>query len=99
MTGSGLGRHPPIGQTAGMSETLLAWAVLIFGYLLPILHVALSPRAGAWRPPPGARCPLGPRVGWLVFVVLLGPVGWVLFIWSRARRAARLQGPGRDGSG
>ena len=44
ITASGLGRPTPIGQTAGMSEPLLAWAVLIFGYLLPLLHVALSPR-------------------------------------------------------
>lgn len=70
-----------------MNETALAWAVLVFGYLLPLLHVALSPAAGTWRPPPGARCPLGPRVGWLVMVLFLGPVGWLLFIHARRRRS------------
>jgi hypothetical protein len=69
-----------------MNETALAWAILVLGYLLPLLHVALSPAAGSWRPPPGARCPLGPRVGWLVMVLLLGAVGWLLFMLSRLRR-------------
>lgn len=69
-----------------MNAALLAWLVLILGYLLPLAHVALSPRAGAWRPPPGAGCPMGPRVGWLVMVLLLGPIGWLLFAASRRRR-------------
>ena len=52
----------------GMSETLLAWAVLIVGFVLPVFHVALSAKSGPWRPPPGSRCPFGPRAGWLVMV-------------------------------
>ena len=32
---------------------------------------------------PGSGCPLGPRVGWLVLVLLLGPVGWLLYIVRR----------------
>ena len=71
-----------------MSSILTAWAILICGYLLPLAHVALSPRAGSWRPQPGARCPFGPRVGWLVMVLLLGPVGWLLFASGRLRRRA-----------
>ena len=70
-----------------MDPQLLAWLVLIVGYLLPLAHVALSPRAGPWRSPPGARCPLGPRAGWLVMVLLLGALGWLLYLHSRARRA------------
>jgi hypothetical protein len=71
-----------------LSETLVAWAILGFGWLLPLAHVALSPRAGRWMPPPGSGCPLGPRVGWLVLVLLLGPVGWLLFWRSRKRMRA-----------
>ena len=67
---------------------LIAWSVLIGGYALPLAHVLLSPAAGRWTPPPGSRCPLGPRVGWLVMVLLLGPIGWLLFATSR-RRAQR----------
>ena len=63
---------------------LTAWLILILGYLLPLAHVLLSPTAGSWRPPPGASCPMGPRVGWLVLVLLLGPIGWLMFL--RARR-------------
>ncbi len=68
-----------------MSEAV-AWIVLIGGFVLPLVHVALSPRGGPYRPPPGARCPLGPRVGWLVLVLLLGPIGWLLFIKRRRPR-------------
>ena len=75
-----------------MSATL-AWTVLICGYLLPLLHVALSGRAGPWRPPPGSRCPLGPRAGWLVMVLLLGPIGWLLFYSARYRRRRHAPAP------
>jgi hypothetical protein len=70
---------------AGMEEKLLAWAILGLGWLLPLAHVMLSPRGGSWTPPPGSGCPLGPRVGWIVLVLLLGPVGWLLFWRSRKR--------------
>lgn len=67
-----------------MGETA-AWMVVIFGYALPLIHVVLSPAGGAWRAPAGARCPLAPRVGWIVLVLLLGPVGWLLFVLPRRR--------------
>ncbi len=54
----------------------------------PALHVAFSRRAGPWRPPPGARCPFGPRAGWLVIVLALGPIGWLMFLHARRRRPA-----------
>jgi hypothetical protein len=59
--------------------------VAIF-YVAPLLHVLLSPAAGSFRPPPGSGCPLGPRVGWLVMGLRLGPIGWVMFV-ARKRRA------------
>ena len=62
---------------------VMAWIVVVGGFLLPLAHVVLSPRGGPYRPPPGSRCPLGPRVGWLVIVLLLGPVGWLLYIRRR----------------
>ena len=71
-----------------MSATLLAWLILIFGYLLPLLHVALSPLSGPWRPPEGARCPFGPRAGWLIVVLLAGPIGWLLYMRARQQRKA-----------
>jgi hypothetical protein len=66
---------------------LIAWAILIFGFALPLAHVALSPAGGPWTPPPGSRCPLGPRAGWLVLVLMLGPLGWLLYLRSRRRSA------------
>ena len=53
---------------ASIMSPLVAWLVLIVFYLLPIAHVALSPRGGPWRMPPGARCPFSPRVGWLLYL-------------------------------
>jgi hypothetical protein len=70
-----------------MDPTVTAWLILILGYLLPLAHVGLSPRGGSWRPPPGTRCPFGPRTGWLVMVLLLGPLGWLLYLWSRRPRS------------
>jgi hypothetical protein len=67
-------------------QPALAWAILIFGWLLPLLHVAVSRASGPWAPPPGARCPFGPRVGWLIVVLIAGPLGWLLYI--RRRRAS-----------
>ena len=70
-----------------MSPQITAWMILLLGYLLPMTHVTLSPRGGPWLPPPGSRCPLGPRVGWLVMVLLLGPIGWLLYLRGRRRHA------------
>ncbi len=67
-----------------MNEAV-AWAVLIVGFVVPLTHVALSPRSGPFRPAQGARCPFGPRVGWLVIVLLAGPVGWLLYMLRRRR--------------
>jgi len=59
---------------------------------------ATSPRSGPARPPEGARCPFGPRIGWLVIVVLLGAIGWLLFMSARYRRpVVRDGGRGRGG--
>lgn len=64
-------------------QPYLAWAILLLGWVLPLLHVALSPSSGRWSPPPGARCPFGPRTGWLVVVLLGGPLGWLLYLRRR----------------
>ncbi|MBY6260791.1 hypothetical protein EI613_02490 [Azospirillum sp. 412522] len=66
----------------------IPWLVLIAFYGLPLLHVAVSRRGGSWRPPVGSRCPFGPRAGWLVMVLMLGPVGWLMFALRRPRRAS-----------
>ncbi len=71
-----------------MIGPVAAWLLLVGGFLLPLGHVALSRKGGPWTPPPGARCPLGPRVGWLVMVLLLGPIGWLLFLYANRRPRA-----------
>lgn len=79
ITGSG-------GHTrAQMSQTTALIAVLVL-YVAPLLHILVSPSAGPFRPPPGSRCPIGPRFGWLVMVLLLGPIGWVMFMARRRPR-------------
>ncbi|MDD9879007.1 MAG: hypothetical protein OXR84_16360 [Magnetovibrio sp.] len=71
-----------------MADPVIAWSILIFGYLLPLAHVAVTPQGGPWRAPEGGRCPFSPRIGWLVLVLLLGPIGWLMFMRGRRRRAA-----------
>jgi len=65
---------------------LLFWLAFFLLFVAPLLHVALSPRSGPWRPPEGRHCPFGPRLGWLVIVLLLGPLGWLLYIGRRRNR-------------
>jgi hypothetical protein len=36
--------------------------------------------------PAGSRCPFSPRIGWLVIVLFLGPIGWIMFMTRRRRR-------------
>ncbi len=60
-----------------------AWGLIVGLYLLPLAHVALAASAGPWLPPAGSRCPFGPRLGWLVIVLLLGPLGWLVYMARR----------------
>ena len=66
-------------------EQAIAWSILLVGFALPLAHVVLSTQSGPWRPPPDSRCPLGPRAGWAVLVLLLGPIGWLLYMKARRR--------------
>jgi hypothetical protein len=68
-----------------MTQTTALILVLAL-YVAPLVHVLVSPAAGPFRPPPGSRCPIGPRFGWLVMVLLLGPIGWVMFMMRRGAR-------------
>jgi hypothetical protein len=68
----------------GMEHTLALIGLALF--VVPLLHVMFSSKAGPFMPPPGSRCPIGPRFGWIVLVVLLGPIGWALFLTRNWRR-------------
>ena len=76
-------RH--LGGIAAVSPVVVAWLIVI-SFLLPLLHVALSPALGPWRASKETRCPFSPRVGWLVIVLFLGPIGWLLFMAKRRAR-------------
>lgn len=69
-------------------DPVTAWIVFIVFWLAPLVHVAVSRRSGPLRPPPGTGCPFGPRAGWLVIVLLLGAVGWLMFMGATRRRAS-----------
>lgn len=66
---------------------IVFWLVVLLGFVLPLVHVALSPKSGPWIAPPGSVCPLGPRLGWIVIVLLIGPIGWLLYMRARRRHA------------
>lgn len=66
-----------------------AWTVIIVGFVLPLIHVALSKDIAPAKPAEdGAICPFSPRLGWLVIVLFLGPIGWLMFMASRRKRRA-----------
>lgn len=69
-------------------DPALFWLIFLLGFIAPFLHVLLSPRSGPWLPPPGAKCPFGPRIGWLIIVLMLGPIGWLLYMHAKHRRSA-----------
>ena len=73
-------------QNGPMRDAVLGLGLLL-GFVAPLLQVALSPKSGPWLPPKGARCPFGPRIGWLIIVLMLGPLGWLLYMRARGRRA------------
>jgi hypothetical protein len=72
-------------------DSITALAVIAVFYAAPLLHILVSPSAGPLRPPPDSRCPIGPRVGWLVLVLLLGPIGWLMFMTRRGRNRAPVE--------
>jgi hypothetical protein len=77
-----------------------AWAVIIIGFVLPLIHVALSkdisqPAAAK----DGAPCPFSPRMGWLVIVLFLGPIGWLMFMASRRKKRAMAAARAAETSG
>ncbi|MEK9672850.1 MAG: hypothetical protein VW268_10175 [Rhodospirillaceae bacterium] len=74
-----------------MSATA-AWIFIIVGFVLPLIHVMITP---GLTPPPAAHgadseakgtCPFSPRTGWIVIILVLGPIGWLMFIASRRKR-------------
>ncbi len=74
-------------------DTTTAWIFVIVFWLAPIVHVATSPRSGPAHAPEGARCPFGPRVGWLVIVVLLGAcASFVTYLINKARGSGLIEG-------
>jgi len=66
-------------------DPTVALIILILWIVVPTLHVVFSPSAGPWTMPEGSTCPFSPRVGWLVIVLLLGFIGWILFLRTRWR--------------
>jgi len=70
-----------------------AWLFVLVFWGLPLVHVLLSPRSGGWRPPEGGRCPFGPRAGWLVMVLMLGLIGWLMFLKARYGRRGQESRP------
>ncbi len=66
-----------------------AWIFLIVGFVLPMAHVLVSPKSGPWTAPKDSKCPIGSRWGWVVIILLLGPVGWLMYM--KKRRAPQRQ--------
>ena len=70
-----------------IEQESVGWTIWIIFQILPFIHVLVSPRSGSFRPPPVSKCPVGPRVGWLVIVLLLGLIGWIMYMRRRSAHA------------
>ncbi len=64
----------------------VAWSIFIIGFVLPALHIAVTRTTGPWTAPRESGCPFGPRTGWLILVLMLGPIGWLMFVTRRKPR-------------
>lgn len=64
-------------------STIAAWTLLIVGFIIPIAHIIVSPKSGPWSAPKGAGCPIGSRLGWVVIILFLGPIGWLMYMKKR----------------
>ncbi|MBB54549.1 MAG: hypothetical protein CMF67_09260 [Magnetovibrio sp.] len=62
----------------------IAWGIVLFAFVLPLGHVAFT--RNIMVRPEGSSCPFNPRIGWIIMVLFLGPLGWFLFIHARHRR-------------
>ena len=66
-------------------DQFTALIILLLWIIVPAVRVIVSPNGGAWTPPEGSNCPFGPRIGWLIIVIMLGLIGWLLFLRSRKK--------------
>ena len=78
----------PLMTTLGGSRIVMnqfiAWGIVLLAFVAPIGHVAFT-RDMSGRSE-RSTCPFSPRIGWIVMVLFLGPLGWFLFIHARHRR-------------
>ena len=75
-----------LGPGAIPADQAIAWGIVVFGIVLPAIHVLLSGVAGGWTAPTDSRCPFGPRTGWLIVVTLLPFAGWLMFAAALRKR-------------
>ena len=68
-------------------DPIIAWSIVIIGVVAPLLHIATTRRM--MTRPDGSTCPFSPRMGWIVMVLFLGPIGWLMFLHARRRRLPR----------
>jgi len=65
---------------------LTAWIIVTIVYILPLVHIVFSKRAGPWRITGTSKCPFSPRAGWFVIILLTGIIGWIAFIRSLSKK-------------
>ena len=71
------------GSRIAMNE-FIAWGIVLLTFVAPIGHIAFT-RDMTGRSE-SSTCPFSPRIGWIVMVLFLGPLGWFLFKQARHRR-------------
>ena len=62
---------------------IAAWIFLIVGFIIPMAHIVFSSKSGPWLAPKETKCPIGTKFGWLIIVIILGPIGWLMYMKKR----------------
>ena len=61
-------------------EKLIALGIVLFGFIFPLIHVALTIKPV--NQPDTSKCPFSPRTGWFIIILILGPLGWLMFLYT-----------------
>ena len=64
-------------------EKIIALGFVLFGFIFPLAHVALAFKT--MEHPKTSKCPFSPRTGWFIIILILGPLGWLMFLHALAQ--------------
>ena len=59
-------------------EKLIGLGFVLFGFIFPLIHVVLTMKPATQLD--ASKCPFSSRTGWIIIILILGPLGWLMFL-------------------